>query len=87
MKILTKELFFDHISVKDVITIDAYHLRINIFEKYCLEKFGTTDVVSELYENWQDILQHYTNWLSKDCLPGTVSNYLHLSGNTFIIWG
>ena len=75
MKVRSKDTFFDHISTKDEKTIDAYHLRINLFEKYCLEKFNTSDILEELQDNWEDILQSYINWLAKDRSPTTVSNY------------
>jgi len=78
MKVRTKETFFDHISVNDVKTIDACHLRIGIFKKYCLEKFNTVDIIEELQDNWQDILQSYINWLTKTRTPERYPIILHL---------
>jgi len=75
LKLRNKETFLDHISVKDPKTVEQYQIRIGVFEKYCLGKFGRIDILDELKDDWQDTLQAYINWLTRDRSPGTVSNY------------
>jgi len=78
--------FFDRISTKDRKTIDTYHLRINVFENYCQEKFNTNDIFDELQNNWKDILQSYINWLAKNRTPTTVSIYFICAKISSLSW-
>lgn len=71
----TKDTFFEHISTKDYETIDAYQKRIANFEKYCIKKSEEPEIFERLKTDWEDILQLYINWLSKDHAPNTVWNY------------
>jgi len=72
----SKEDFFEHIDNKDIKTIKAYRIRINNFEKYCFEKFGNEDILSQFTDkdDQVDLFQKWVNWNTKRRAPSAVWN-------------
>jgi len=74
----TRITFMEKVSTKDPSTQAGYVQAINNFENFCMEKYGKTDLVSELKESDDDtifeILQSWINW-NNSRAPRTVTNY------------
>jgi len=73
----TRADFFEHIDNKDIKTINAYDIRINNFEQYCLDKFGHKDILDKFTDKQDqvDLFQKWVNWNTKKRAPSAVWNF------------